>query len=91
MKLKTTAADYAVIAKIAERAEKFAAAFLVHYPRTDILMDLDATHSNGTPLKFEELLKAPDTDFVHDVFGIRKHINRKTGVLEGFFHPRYSA
>ena len=60
------------------------------YKKMDILMDIDACHSNGNPLRLNDLLKADDTNFAHDVFGIRQHINRKTGQLEHCFVPRYS-
>lgn len=53
-------------------------------------MDLSATHANGCPLKLEELLKADKFNLLHDLMGIRNHINRKTGKLERFFLPRYA-
>jgi hypothetical protein len=55
-----------------------------------LCMDIDATHCNGTPLKLEELLKADDANFAHDVFGIIRHIDRTTGKLTMCFLPRYS-
>ncbi len=54
-------------------------------------MDITAAHRNGCPLKLDELLKAEDFDFAHDVFGIRRYINRKTGKLENCFLPRFSS
>jgi hypothetical protein len=51
-------------------------------------MDITATHCNGCPLDLEKFLAAPDGDFGHDVFGIRHHINRRTGELENMFLPR---
>jgi hypothetical protein len=51
-------------------------------------MDLAAVHSNGCPLRLASLLTFSDMDFVHDIIGIGRHINRRTGQLEGAFIPR---
>ena len=61
------------------------------YPSLDILMDVDACHSNGCPLQLQALLAADDFNFAHDVFGIRANINRHTGQLMNCFVPRYAA
>jgi len=53
-------------------------------------MDLVATHANGCPLKLNELLKAGDGDFGHDVFGIRRFLDRHSGQLGGCFLPRFA-
>ena len=53
-------------------------------------MDLTACHANGCPLRLDALLGAPDLDFTHDVWGIRRHINRRTGQLENHFLPRFA-
>ena len=77
------------ISEIAKRAERLE---LVNTPgeRLALEMDIAATHSNGNPLKLGELLAAPDFDFTHDVTGIRRHIDRRSGQLKNFFLPRYS-
>lgn len=54
------------------------------------MMDIIATHANGCPLRLEELLTAERFDFSHDVFGIRRHIDRQTGKLQDCFLPRYA-
>jgi hypothetical protein len=51
-------------------------------------MDLTATHNHGCPMDFAKLLAAPDFDFIHDIAGIRRHINRETGQIENCFMPR---
>lgn len=51
-------------------------------------MDITACHLNGCPLDLGKLMNARDGDFGHDVFGIRRHINRTTGQLEEGFAPR---
>jgi len=56
----------------------------------DVEMDIATAHLNGNPLKLQELLDADESNFAHDVFGIRRHLNRYTGELQGFFSPRYS-
>lgn len=56
----------------------------------DIEMDLTATHANGCPLDLEGLLKADNFNLTHDIIGIRQHLNRETGELEGGFLPRYN-
>jgi hypothetical protein len=56
----------------------------------DWAMDVTAVHANGCPLRLRELLLADDFNFAHDVFGIRRHLNRDTGRLTGFFVPRFA-
>jgi len=75
---------------IADRATAMAERAGARYPKIDALMDIDACHSNGCPLKLRELLATNDFNFAHDIFGIRQHINRRTGDLEDCFLPRYS-
>jgi len=78
------------ISKIAARAVQMAASAGWRYEFMDADMDITACHVNGNPLKLNELLTADDGNFAHDVFGIRRHINRETGQLEDCFSPRYS-
>jgi len=86
IRFDATKKDYEIIAKIADRAER-----LFHVVnRQNLMMDLDAAHSNGSPLDFRRLLEFPDFDFMHDISGISKHINRKSGELENCFSPRCS-
>jgi hypothetical protein len=82
--------DQDTIRAIAKRAMAMAKAHRITYPFLDCLMDLQATHANGCPLKLQDLLAADDFNFAHDVFGIRRHINRQTGQLEDCFLPRYA-
>jgi hypothetical protein len=58
--------------------------------RLHLLMDLTAVQANGNPLYLRELLNAPPFDFAHDIYGIRRHLNRETGQLANCFVPRYS-
>lgn len=54
-------------------------------------MDIIACHMNGTPLLLEEWLEASTQDFTHDLYGIKLHMDRKTGKLASNFTPRFSA
>jgi hypothetical protein len=82
--------DAAIISKIVDRARRMAIKYDVEYEATDISMDVTACHLNGTPLKLQALLDADDLNFSHDVFGIRRHIDRDTGKVGGFFLPRFA-
>lgn len=78
------------IVEIARRAKSIALKHGGDYSMMDAEMDVTATHSNGNPLRLFDLMAADDFNFTHDVFGIRRHLNRETGQLEDFFRPRYS-
>ena len=56
----------------------------------DFWMDILGAHCNGCRLRLEELLQADDFNFAHDVFGIRRHLNRQTGEIGGCFVPRFA-
>jgi len=79
-----------VEALIARRAVAKAKDLGIQYDQMTAVMDIDACHSNGNPLRLQELLEADDLNFFHDVFGIRKHIDRTTGKLGDCFVPRYT-
>lgn len=53
-------------------------------------MDLCACIEGGCPLRLEELLQADKMDFLHDIAGIRKNLNRNTYKLENCFYPRFA-
>jgi hypothetical protein len=75
-----------LIIKIAYRAKRL-------LPSRDLLgstMDITACHLNGCPLKLEDLFKSDEENFLHDVCGISRHINRRTGKLLHCFLPRFS-
>lgn len=88
---KASKQEYHLIGKIAKRASKLASSFAVDYSVATANMDISACHANGNPLDLEALLAADDGNFGHDVFGIRRHINRSTGELGDCFVPRFSA
>lgn len=88
---KVSKSEHRTIVEIADRATTLARQHGIEYPTTEAMMDVTAAHANGCPLKLADLLAAEQFDFVHDVFGIRRHINRTTGQLEDCFVPRYVA
>lgn len=55
-----------------------------------LVMDLDATNSNGCPMDFAKMEEADDFNLAHDMYGIHRHLNRETGQLENCFLPRCS-
>lgn len=81
--------ELSVIKKIVERAIRLGGFDSEVAPIT-LFMDLEACISNGCPLKLDELLAARDSDFMHDVCGISRHLDRTTGRLGGGFLPRYA-
>lgn len=79
---------YETIAAIARRAVEMADDLGVSYDHMTAVMDIDCVHK-VTPLRLDELLAADDGNFGHDVFGIRRHLNRETKELENCFVPRF--
>lgn len=91
-KFTTDIVDADVIRKIAIRAYALCKTHQVKGVKMiDIQMDLSAAHANGNPLRLDELLEADDFNLLHDVLGIRRHLDRETGKLTGCFSPRFSA
>lgn len=91
IKWNATKEEYALIEKILDRAEEYNQARDIKEEKLDrvgLSMDLVACHMNGCPLNLEKLLAAKEGDFGHDVFGISRFINRKTGKLTQCFLPR---
>ena len=82
--------DSEIAVKIAKRAVATAKKHDIQLDQMSTLMDIEACHNNGCPLKLQELLDADDFNFAHDVFGIRQHIDRATGELPDCFLPRYA-
>lgn len=85
-----SAEDRKTCRKIARRARDLLLESRVDRSAMDIEMDIVATHCNGNPLRLEALLAADDFNFMHDLAGIAKHLNRENGKLENFFSPRFS-
>lgn len=86
---KTTRQEMDLISEIADRAEKLGM-IAGGYTRQTCVMDLCACHANGCPLDLRSLAKGPEFDFVHDIAGIARHIDRNTGKLKDHFLPRFA-
>jgi riboflavin transporter FmnP len=54
-----------------------------------IMMDLELVHANFT-LDLPSFSEAQGYDFFHDIAGIYRHMNRRSGELEGCFLPRFA-
>lgn len=81
--------DMFLIIEISKKAKTLFDKTKVSCSLLDINMDITATHTSN-PLKLQELLKADSFNFAHDIFGIYKNLNRRTGNLDNCFLPRYS-
>jgi len=84
--------DLELMVRIAERGGEFALQLNrldVAFDRISALMDLECVHEK-MPLDLQGLLEASDSNFAHDFFGIRRHLNRETRELENCFVPRYA-
>lgn len=62
------------------------------YQRMNLVMDLSAADGvNGNdPIDWDALLSADDFNFMHDIAGISRHMNRETGEIGDFFRPRFA-
>ncbi len=79
-----------LIAKIVDRVSSIVGND-IPLDRMSLMMDIEACHCNGCPLDLVSLHEAArDYDLIHDVMGIRRHLNRETGQLEDLFRPRYA-
>lgn len=87
---KISLKEQAIIDNVVEKTRQLALTYGIDYPVHEISMDLTAAHG-VSPLPLQKLLDTASTnpaDFSHDVFGIRRHLNRTTGELENCFVPR---
>jgi hypothetical protein len=83
--------DGTIIRKIADRAAAYAFMNGIQgYDAQTAAMDVTACHLNGCPLRLADLYCADDFNFVHDLFGINRHLNHETGKLEHCFRPRFA-
>ncbi|WP_312599640.1 hypothetical protein [Brevundimonas sp.] len=82
--------DAALIDAIVDRTEAIVEAQDGVLDRLSTEMDLTACHANGCPLDLVRLAAADNFNLAHDVFGIARHIDRRTGKLGDFFRPRHA-
>lgn len=83
----TSDEDFALCLRIAGRAEPGLEE--MQTDKQSIMMDIQAAHMT-CPLRLHSLLEADEFNFWHDVAGIHRHLNRKTGELEDCFLPRFT-
>jgi hypothetical protein len=55
-----------------------------------IVLDLMSCHYVAQPLRLAEMLFGRDSDFLHDVAGINRHLDRETLKLKDCFLPRFA-
>jgi hypothetical protein len=79
-------ADSKKLIKIVDRAKSMLGS--IAYSYREMMMDLTACHANGCRLDLDALLTASEFDLMHDVLGIRQHLDRRTGNLMNGFTPR---
>ncbi|WP_414462924.1 hypothetical protein [Hyphomicrobium sp. DY-1] len=80
-----------LVRRVVTRAVALAADHGEKLDHLSTTMDLHATIANGCPLDLDRLLAADNFNFLHDVFGISRHLDRETGKLQNHFRPRYAA
>jgi len=89
-----TTDEQTLILKIAQRASALASALAstlaIRYTVVDAALDITCVHQDNGGLKLAELLNTDDGNFGHDVFGIRRFLDRSSKHLGGQFSPRFS-
>lgn len=83
-------ANARLVRRIVERAVRDSLIRENEKEKLSLAMDLEATHANGCRMDFARLLGADAFNFAHDVAGIRRHIDRRTGRLRDCFVPRFA-
>lgn len=86
----TRDAEMKLIGKIADRAITLYAKHNVRVERLDTLLDVMTVHQKAQPLRLADLLAADDVNFIHDITGINRHLDRETYKLNDGFLPRFS-
>ena len=82
---KFSKAEHKIVIGIADRAISAG----IYKNRLDADMDISAVHAS-CPLRLMDLLEADQFNFAHDMYGIRRHLNRQTGEFEDLFLPRFA-
>ena len=82
--------EWDLIEEIAVRALGIATNARIKVKKLHIVMDLAACHLIACPLDLFRMLASDDANLAHDIFGIRRHLNRDTCQLEDCFLPRFA-
>lgn len=83
-------AEMTLIGQIADRAVMLYAKHSVRVERLDTFLDVTAVHQRIQPLRLSDLLAADDLNFIHDITGINRHLDRDNYRLNDGFSPRFS-
>jgi hypothetical protein len=83
-------AEMKLIGQIADRAVQVYAKHGVRVERLDTLMDVMAVHQKVQPLRLLDLVEADELNFIHDITGINRHLDRDNYRLNDGFSPRFS-
>ena len=78
-----------LIGLIADRAVKLTDIYQVPFVWNEVRVDISTTHSKVLRLRLAELLDANDRDFLRDIAGIARHLDRKAGLLRNQYRPRF--
>ena len=79
------------IEDIADRAVAFYRRYeIAKIDRTSVLLDILTTHTKIMPLDLDAMLDGEDTDFIHDIAGINRHLDREHYKLTDCFLPRFA-
>jgi len=82
--------EFKTIRKIVDRASDLLTEQDVKHDKLSLLMDVQAAHL-ACPLRLADMLTANESDLMHDISGIVRHLNRETGELMDCFVPRHAA
>ena len=89
-KFNSTRQELALIGAIVQRARDVTPSGAAMHSALDLVMSMDACHSNGCRLDLQRMTKASRIeDVAHDVFGIHRYIDKETGKLTDCFLPRF--
>ena len=75
-----------IIFEIAKRADDMD---ILAVDRLTLKMDLENVNKK-IKMNFQELLKADESDFIHDIYNIQLFMDRETGELINDFIPRFA-
>lgn len=79
------------IKAIARRAVTVYADHDIRTDETTHILDLTMCHFGPQKLRLDDLLAADNANFMHDIAGINRHLDRMAGTLSDGFSPRFSA
>ena len=84
--------DLTLISAIAKRASAFYAKCEQIKSPHFIAAELALVHNSIVPLRLQEMLDGRDSDVMHDIAGIHRHLNLtgKTPALDDCFLPRFA-